>query len=338
VLTALDAVVLLRLCERLRLKQLVFIQNSDSSVAIAERMYVLDAKQITSKGNEMKQITIQDIENHKSISEQELKKDLEKLRSFDATTNTRSFYGNKFLYHFQLKNLMRCRRGSSDTIYDMYENPVKWTKLLESTEKRNRKGATMAGNIFECFRINHGSVVMFKATTAKYLYAKYGATRVLDPTAGWGGRMLGAWALGIDYTGIDTNTNMKPAYDSMIDFTGADNLRMIWANALDVDFSALDYDFVLTSTPYVNLEVYEHMTPWASDTEFYTQFLIPLWRKCLDHIRPGGHVCFNISPKMYEQALLNGLEPCDLEENLLQQLGQQMTKKKQDKIYIWRRR
>ena len=31
--------------------------------------------------------------------------------------------------------------------------------------------------------------------------------RVLDP-AGWGGRMLGAWALGIDYTGIDTNINM----------------------------------------------------------------------------------------------------------------------------------
>ena len=40
---------------------------------------------------------------------------------------------------------------------------------------------------------------------------------MLDPTAGWGGRMLGAWALGIDYTGVDTNTNMKIAYDNMMD-------------------------------------------------------------------------------------------------------------------------
>jgi hypothetical protein len=283
----------------------------------------------------MNHITIENIENHKLISHEALKKDLDKLKAFDSSKNTNSFYGNKFLYHFQLKNLMKCRRGSADTIYDMYANPVKWLKLLESTCKRNRAGATQAGNIFECFRINYGSVVMFKATTAKYLYAKYGATRVLDPTAGWGGRMLGAWALGIDYTGIDTNTNMKPAYNRMIDFTGADNCRMIWSSALDVDFSTLDYDFVLTSPPYANLEVYEHMTPWTSDQEFYTEFLIPLWRKCVDHIQPGGHVCFNISPKMYDQALLNGLRPCDIEEDLLQQLGQQKAKKRQDKIYIW---
>jgi hypothetical protein len=283
-------------------------------------------------------ISIEDIENHKHISQEALQKDLNKLKQFDSSKNTNSFYGNKFLYHFQLKNLMKCRRGSADTIYDMYDNPTKWAKLLESTSKRNRKGATLAGNIFECFRINYGSVVMFKATTAKYLYAKYGATRVLDPTAGWGGRMLGAWALGIDYTGIDTNTNMKPAYDSMIDFTGADNLRMIWGSALDVDFSTLDYDFVLTSPPYINLEVYEHMNKWNTDTAFYTEFLIPLWGKCLNNIRHNGHVAFNISPRMYETALTHGLLACDIEENLLQQLGQQKAKKKQDKIYIWKKK
>ena len=90
---------------------------------------------------------------------------------------------------------------------------------------------------------------------------------MLDPTAGWGGRMLGAWALGIDYTGIDTNVNMKPAYDSMIEMLNSKTpaifeepkLQMLWQSALDVDFSTLDYDFVLTSPPYVNLEIYEHM-------------------------------------------------------------------------------
>jgi DNA modification methylase len=115
---------------------------------------------------------------------------------------------------------------------------------------------------------------------------------------------------------------------------------MIWQSCLDVDFSKIDYDFVLTSPPYVNLEVYEHMEEWDSDTAFYKEFFIPLWQKCIDNIKPGGHVCFNISPKMYEDAVKNGLTPCHDEEDLKQQMGQKSNslkqgKKKQDKIYIW---
>lgn len=300
-------------------------------------------------------VTITDIENHKNISTKELRKDLDNLNKFDASTNANNFAGNPFLYHFQFKNLLKCRRQDGKTIYDIYNDPVEWAKLLDSTKQRNRGGRTAAGNVFECFRINLGSVVMFKATTAKYLYKKYRAKNVLDPTAGWGGRMLGAWSLGINYTGIDTNVEMIPAYTDMMNFlkaeTGFDNalfeidngskLDMIWSSCLDVDFSQIDYDFVLTSPPYINLEVYEHMEEWSSDEAFYKTFFIPLWQKCVDNIKAGGHVCFNISPKMYDDAVKYGLEVCDEEEDLKQQMGQKANslkagKKKQDKIYIWR--
>jgi len=300
-------------------------------------------------------VTIADIENHKNITTKELRKDLDNLNKFDATTNANNFAGNPFLYHHQFKNLLKCRREDGKTIYDIAADPVQWDKLIENTKVRNRGGRTAAGNIFECFRINLGSVVMFKSTTAKYLYKKYKAKSVLDPTAGWGGRMLGAWSLGIDYTGIDTNVEMIPAYDAMMDFlneeTGFDNalfevdngskLNMIWQSCLDVDFSEIEYDFVLTSPPYVNLELYEHMTPWQKDEDFYTNFFIPLHTKCVTHIKKGGNVAFNISPKMYADALKFGLTPCDDEEDLLQQMGQKANalkkgKKKQDKIYIWK--
>jgi hypothetical protein len=299
-------------------------------------------------------VTIQDIENHKNITTAELCRDLENLNKFDANSNANNFAGNPFLYHYQFKNLLNCRRQDGKTIYDIAADSDAWNKLIDSTKQRNRGGRTAAGNVFECFRINLGSVVMFKSTTAKYLYKKYKATSVLDPTAGWGGRMLGAWSLGIAYTGIDTNVEMTRAYDDMIKFlgeqTGFDNdlfeiekpcnLKMIWQSCLDVDFSKIDYDFVLTSPPYVNLEVYEHMEEWDSDTAFYKEFFIPLWQKCIDNIKPGGHVCFNISPKMYEDAVKNGLTPCHDEEDLKQQMGQRSDslkkgKKKQDKIYIW---
>ena len=296
------------------------------------------------------QVTISDVENHKLISIDELNKDLINLIDFDADENTNTFYGNPFLYHFQFKNLLNCKREGGRTIYEIYNDKAEWDKLIDSARKRNRGGRTAAGNVFECFRINLGSIVMFKSTTAKYLYKKYNAKSVLDPTAGWGGRMLGAWALGIDYTGIDTNTNMKPAYDKMTEYLTSynefnnplfekennTNLKMIWSSALDVDFSKIDYDFVLTSPPYVNLEIYEHMAKWSSDKAFYKDFFIPLWQKSVDNIKKGGHVCFNISPKMYNDAVEHGLEPCDDDEDLKQQLGQQTGKKKQDKIYIWK--
>jgi len=300
----------------------------------------------------LESVTLQDIENHKIISVKELKKDLDKLKKFSADTNANNFYGNPFLYHFQFKNLLKCRReDSKKNIYDIHADPQQWAKLLDNTRFRNRGGKTAAGNIYECFRINLGSIVMFKSTTAKYLYKKYNAANVLDPTAGWGGRMLGAWALDINYTGIDTNTEMKPAYDNMIDFlqneanvfgngllveSRQSQLNMIWDSCLDVDFSNIEYDFVLTSPPYINLEMYEHMELWQNEADFYKNFFIPLWDKSCKHLQPNGHVCFNISPKMYEEAVKHGLPLCDMEEDLLQQLGQQKKKKKQDKIYIWK--
>jgi hypothetical protein len=306
--------------------------------------------------NSLRQVTILDIENHKIISDTELDRDIRNVLKFDSGVNKNSFAGNPFLYHFQFKNLLKCARKDGKTFYDLWDEPLSREKLIVETEKRNRGGRTAAGNIYECFRINRGSVVMFKATTAKYLYSKYNAKNVLDPTAGWGGRLLGAWSLGINYTGIDTNINMVPAYDSMISklkeydrqsenslFTFGDSptQRMIWGNCLDIDFSKIEYDFVLTSPPYINLEIYEHMTPWESDEHFYKKFFIPLWEKCSSSIKPNGTIAFNISPKMYDDAILYGLRPSDGSEDLLQQMGAKHDsiksgKKKQDKIYIWK--
>jgi hypothetical protein len=299
--------------------------------------------------NSLEKVSLEQIENHKKISISELKRDLSNLKKFPATSNENCFFGNPFLYHFQFQNLLKCKRQDGQTIYDIHQDSEKWNELLENTRKRNRGGRTAAGNIYECFRINSGSVVMFKSTTAKYLYRKYGAKSVLDPTAGWGGRMLGAWSLGIDYVGIDTNIEMKPAYSQMMDFLfdydaehrnvffQESRLEMMWKSCLEVDFTQIPYDFVLTSPPYVNLELYEHMEKWESNTAFHKNFLIPLWDKCMSGIKQGGFVCLNISPRMYEDALSLGLSKCDEEENLRQQLGQQTGKKKQDKIYIWRK-
>ena len=78
-------------------------------------------------------------------------------------------------------------------------------------------------------------------------YISISATKVLDPTTGLRGRMLGAYALDIEYTGIDTNENMIDAYQEMMNKLDFNKLTMIFHSCLEVDFSTIDYDFVLTS-------------------------------------------------------------------------------------------
>jgi len=280
-------------------------------------------------------LTFTDIVNDKKLTEAELTRDLDNLLRYTAEKNERKFCGNPFLYHYQTANLCKVRIKGAPSLYDKMHDAEMLAKLYRQAEKLNRTG-TPANRLFEANRFNN-AVVFFKPTTAKWLYKKFGATKVLDPTAGWGGRMLGAWALGIDYTGIDTNVNMMEAYDQMIDRLpgNSSNLTMMYGSCMDVDFSEIEYDFVLTSPPYVNLELYENMSAFQSDEAFYKRFLMPLLDKCLAHIKTGGYVCFNISPKMYADLLKWGYRAADMTEDLLQQ--KRLGTDKQDKIYCWRR-
>lgn len=280
----------------------------------------------------MERLTFQQIVDDKKISAIDRQKDLVNLIKFKADENERKFCGNKYLYHYQMENLCKTKVKKRKSLYEKINDDTEYAKLYEKVIKLRRTG-NLANRLFEAERFN-GSVVFFKPSTAKWLYKKFNATKVLDFTAGWGGRMLGAYALGIDYVGIDTNANMRNAYDGMITELGKPNLKMIWDSCLNVDFSTLDYDFVLTSPPYVNLEIYEHMSLFESNKAYYTNFLIPMINKSLKYIKKGGRVCINISPKMYNDLIKFGFRKCDEEHDLLQQ--KRLGKDKQDKIYVWK--
>ena len=282
----------------------------------------------------MDTINYGDILASKKLTPSALKSDLINVLALKAETNERKFCGNPFLYHFQLGNMLETRT-KHPLLREYLSDPVLKEKLIKETEKRQRTG-TDATKLYECYRVNKGAVVFFKTATAKYLYKKFGATSVLDPTAGWGGRMIGAWALGIPYTGIDTNTSLQSAYQGMIECLHSvkeANLRMIWESCLTANFETIDYDFVLTSPPYINVEQYEHMTKYESNNSFYKEFLIPLLEKCLAHIKRKGKVCFNISPRMYKDLLEAGFRGADEEIDLLQQ--KRAGKDKGDKVYVW---
>jgi len=309
--------------------------------------------------------TYEDILKCKDITEEALQKDYKALCDFKADTNPRKFCGNKILYSYQMKNLLACKRGNKGwkTIEEWFADPELKEKLWKDTIHRNRrkKPVPSATDVYECHRINNGSIVFFKSSTAKYIYKKFNAKNVLDPTAGWGGRMLAAMSLGINYTGYDTNKNMREAYFNMMYMDknidrlsmgsstegyynikphlspSTHKMKMYWKNCLDADFSIQPYDLVLTSPPYGNMELYEHMNPWKNDEAYFTEFLVPLMNKLFTEIKCP--ICINISPRIYHKltSSLNnyGIRACDEEIDLRQQLGKQYKTKSQDFIYVW---
>ena len=284
--------------------------------------------------------TIDDILGCKTCDEKTLRNDYKSLVKFDALTNPRKFCGNKIIYHYQLLNLLNCRRDGKNykTLMEIFADDELREKLWKDTVKRNRRDKAPYPNptdVYECHRINTGAIVPFKASTAKYIYKKFNATSVLDFTAGWGGRLLGASSLGIKYTGYDTNINLKKGYDDMMELLNIQNCEMRWKSSHGEDFSDVEYDLVLTSPPYVNMELYENMTPFESDAKFYNEFLIPLMNSAFDGMKVGGHMCINISPKMYDALMKHGFRECDDKIDLRQQLGQQYKTKSQDYIYVW---
>ena len=292
----------------------------------------------------------------KQLTLDEVRKEFKKLCDYPALTNERKFAGNPLLYHYMLDVLCQVKNAQSSCIKDQAENEERRRYWFAQMEKVKRTG-TVATRFFECLRLCQYAINFFKPTIAKFLYRKYQATRVLDPCAGWGGRLLGAMALpNVDYIGFDTNLLLRKPYQSMMkdilprshhfkvlyenheaDFWKQEErtFRMIWDSSLTHSFEGLHYDFVLTSPPYYNLEVYPGMTPFESEKFFYEGFLIPLLKKCLTHCKKGGWVCFNISPKMYELLTKRyGYKECDVQEDMLQQ--KRFAKDKADQTYCWR--
>lgn len=285
--------------------------------------------------------SIKDIIKAKNLTPEQIINDYQKLLDFDAENNPRKFCGNPIIYHFFLLELIRTKRHDKNwvSLEDMLHNPDLSKKIWKETIQRNRRKVVFPSpvDVYEAHRINKGAVVPFKASTAKYIYKKYNASRVLDPTMGWGGRMMGALSLNIDYIGMDTNTNLKSGYEEMKSLLDTnDKATLIFEDCLKQDFSQFNADLVLTSPPYANVELYSNMTAWKTDDDYYTEFLIPLMIKLFTECS-NATLCINISPAMYKKLTKKfGMPEAQETEDLRQQLGQQYKTKSQDLIYIWR--
>ena len=286
----------------------------------------------------------EDIECCKEQSVINVEKDFKKLCKMDLTENKRSFAGNKMIYNYFNKEMIKTRYKGGQTLEEKWKADPQ--KFWESVCRMDRRKA-MSPDASDVFELNR-AITFFKPSNAKHIYQKYKATSVLDPCAGWGGRMLGAMAVGIPYHGFDTNTNLEQPYtrmrqayydwEGLTDATSGKNLTI--GSCLDADFSKIEYNCVLTSPPYYDLEIYPHQAELGTEETWYKTFLMPMIARSYKYMATGGHCCINISPKMYEKLIGYGFPECCEKVDFLQQKNTSQWGEgqgKQDFIYVWKK-
>jgi RimJ/RimL family protein N-acetyltransferase len=130
----------------------------------------------------------------------------------------------------------------------------------------------------------------------------YKAKSVLDPTSGWGDRLLSAIASNVEYCGIDNNPCLLNNYNKIIAFFGCDKNKyvMIQSDTLTATIPDRQYDLIFTSPPYFDFELYsgelEH-----NERKWYDTFLKPCLTKYWDRLIVGGHMCININQLSSDQ-------------------------------------
>lgn len=135
------------------------------------------------------------------------------------------------------------------------------------------------------------NISLFKPSVAKGIYERYSkpGETVYDYSAGWGGRMLGALAAGRKYIGIDplTHNSLKKLAEDLGQITNTD---IISGQSEEFSLGSNTVDFIFSSPPYYNLEVYcddESQAYNKGEEYFYDTYWKRTLSNCFEMLRSG---------------------------------------------------
>ena len=137
---------------------------------------------------------------------------------------------------------------------DNLEKILRWNRKSHSTPYLSE----LKRGIYFCCGLTKNT--MYRPQMMKLACIKYKPDIVLDPCAGWGGRLLGATSYGAHYIAFEPNTTTYNNLNRLVDFLGIRNqVTLICDDARNMN----SYDFpspqlILTSPPYFDLEIYTH--------------------------------------------------------------------------------
>jgi len=237
-----------------------------------------------------------------SYSDPDLLKDWNSLIKWNARVDTMAStqrVGMKLCEHF-FPNFFDIENKDGNSFKSLWtanklEKVLRWNRKSHSTPYLSE----LRRGIY--FNYNLAKSTMYRPQMAKMVVTNLGAKRVLDPCAGWGGRMLGTIAAGAEYVAFEPNTETYEGLLNLSKFLGIqDKVRIIKDSALEMNkYDIGEFDLILTSPPYFDLEVYSHEdTQSIKGCDTYSiwvnNFLKPLIELSISHMKVDGWSCWNV--------------------------------------------
>ena len=231
---------------------------------------------------------------------------------------------------FKNIGLLEYRHYSTFDIDNMPEDKVYSIRIYKKGERMFPRG-------FPAFRIGYiQPAVNFPPMTAKYLYERFTEhvkeqeqINIYDPSAGWGGRILGAMACRDDriihYIGTDPNLDnfcgdgSCSKYSDLADFYNTKTYRgnpfFSQTNSYEIFSECAEeihknskfqkykgrLDLIFTSPPYFNREAYSedenqsYKKYGSSYKSWRDGFLKKTLETCVEYLKPDRYLLWNIS-------------------------------------------
>lgn len=245
---------------------------------------------------------LEDVSFYYSYSDSDLLKDWNALIKWNARVDSMAStqrVGMKLCEHF-FPNFFDIENKDGNSFKSLWkadklEKVLRWNRKSHSTPYLSE----LRRGIY--FNYKLAKSTMYRPQMAKMVVTNLGAKRVLDPCAGWGGRMLGSVAGGAEYVAFEPNTETYEGLLKLIKLLGIeDKVRIIKDSALEMDkYDIGEFDLILTSPPYFDLEVYSHEdTQSIKGCDTYSMwvfnFLKPLIELSISHMKQNGWSCWNV--------------------------------------------
>jgi hypothetical protein len=275
---------------------------------------LLEVKSI-SLTNEAKQFIASHIKN---ISLSDVDDEMEKLIQIGKGAKDigpRSRIGNDIIDYFTFVQRLETKGKYDISFFEFIERieEFKKKKFIQTmltyyeTVKNKNKTKHHYKVLKEVYNICISAINIMRPLNCMEIYTKYGAKRVLNPCAGWGGSAVAACALQLAaFYGVEINSDLSEPYDKLMTYLktkSATEYDIRICDALTVDYSIMTYDTVFVSPPYYAIEKYAHNQKYASKKDMDDKFYKPLFQMTYNGLQPGGHYIINVCKEVYENVL-----------------------------------
>lgn len=247
----------------------------------------------------------EELENHPYTIQYPIKKleqDWKNLIAFKEQTNTinsTSRLGMKLCEHF-FPNFFDIENNKGESFSKLWKKDnikkiLIWNRKSHSTPYMSE----LRRGVYFCLGLTKNT--MFRPQLAKLICNKYKPDIVLDPCAGWGGRLLGTVAHGAKYIAFEPNTTTYDGLQALVKFCNIqDRVQLICDDARNMhQYDFPQVDMVLTSPPYFDVEIYTKQTTQSITNcntydEWATGFLKNIIDQSLSRLNKHGVSCWNV--------------------------------------------